>query len=164
MNLIDLIILVLFVLSFFSGYKTGLIVVFTFTCAFFLSLYLVPHLINISTTFFSKALLFNGHTLISISFIFTLLMLNAFIGKFFLLIADILGITRISKNSFFAGAVNVILSLLLVSMVIKSIDWANMYMLFSAQWKTSSAIHYLLELNNNFFKIIPINFSLPWKN
>jgi hypothetical protein len=91
-------------------------------------------------------------------------MLNAFIGKFFLLIADILGITRISKNSFFAGSINVLLSFLLISMVVKSMDWAKMYMLFSSQWNTSPAIHYLLELNNNFFNIIPINFSLPWKN
>ncbi|AEE14329.1 Colicin V production protein [Thermodesulfobium narugense DSM 14796] len=164
MNFVDLLILVVVVLSYFSGYKTGLIVVFTFIFAFFLSLYLTPHLMNIAEAFFSKALLFSGNSLISISFIFTLLMLNALIGKFLLLIADILGITRISKNSFLAGFLNVFLSILILSLIIKSLDWAKMYMLFSNQWNSSLTRHYLLELNNNFFKYFPFNFSLPWKS
>jgi len=164
MNLIDLLILVAFIISFFCGYKTGLIVVFTFVFAFFLSLYFTPHLINIAITFFSKALLFSGNSLISISFVFTLLMLNALIGKFLLLMADILGITRISKNSFLAGFVNVFLSILIISLVVKSIDWAKMYMLFSDQWKSSQIVNYLLEFNTNFFKYFPLNFSLPWKS
>ncbi|AWB10034.1 membrane protein required for colicin V production [Thermodesulfobium acidiphilum] len=164
MNLIDLLILIVIILSYFSGYKTGLIVVFTFLFAFFLSLYLTPHLMNIAEAFFSKALLFNGKCLISISFIFTLLMLNALVGKFLLLVADILGISRISKNSFIAGFLNVLLSILMLSLIIKSLDWANMYMLFSNQWKNSLTTHYLLEINSNFFKHLPFNFFLPWKN